>query len=191
MPENTPISKPLSKRGGRRPGSGRKKKALTELRAELVSEADRLIVEDLTALTRELLRLAHGGYERVEERYEPAGLVLVDGLVKGADGEPLRDDKGKAVTAKVPAFPGKAPDELVLISRTVSTADADRAAIQYAMDRVLGRAKMAVEVTGKDGGPVQHALVDLSSLPPDDLIRLADIAGRVASDRPEGTEGGG
>ncbi len=84
----TKLAKDGSRRGGARPGSGRKPKQ------------SRLIVQEVTALTRDKLEewlprllenlkyLADGGYERVEETLEPNGagdLVAVKRTVSVAE----------------------------------------------------------------------------------------------------------
>jgi len=98
-------------------GGGRRKAGRT--REEAAAEADRVICEKLPELIGNLIKLAAGGFERVELKYQPAG--------KGPDA---------------------AKDGLVLVERKVRTAEPDRAANIYLIDRVLGRPK------GSDG-PVE------------------------------------
>lgn len=112
--------------GGARPGSGRKrKKSKYEL---AVNEAEDKIVDHLPAILENLLYLANGGYERVEEEWQPAGLVTL-----------TRHDEEKDKFYQVQAYPEKEPDELVLVKRKVSLADKDRAANIYLVDRILGK----------------------------------------------------
>lgn len=125
-------SRAKSRHGGRRAGAGRKPKAVTKLRSEIVAEADKSICDELPRLIGNMVRLANGGYPRVEERWEPVEIE-----VPGEDGAPS--------TRKT---------ELVLVERKVSTADADRAANQYLIDRVLGKPKQAVEMSGPNGGAI-------------------------------------
>lgn len=125
-------SRAKSRHGGKRAGAGRKSKATTKLRADIVAEADKAICDELPKLINNMVRLANGGYPRVEERWEP-GEVLTPG------------EDGKEPTRKT---------ELVLVERKVSTADADRAANQYLIDRILGKPKQAVEMSGPNGGAV-------------------------------------
>lgn len=66
--KKTPQSKAKSRRGGRRPGAGRKVAARTKLRAEWVAEADRLIVEKLPYLVGQLFLLAEGIEVQVAEK---------------------------------------------------------------------------------------------------------------------------
>lgn len=112
MAAKKPQSKPKSKRGGRRPGAGRKTKAANKLRSELVAECEKLICDHLPRLIANMIALADGGYERVEEKWEP-----------------------------VPFTPPGQEPELVLVERKVSIADRDRAANQYLIDRMLGKPK--------------------------------------------------
>lgn len=132
----TPKSRAKSSHGGRRPGSGRKTKAATKLRAELLAEADQQIVDHLPQLVANLIKLADGGYRRVEEKWEPEPFAGIDPLTGQRREEP----------------------ELVLVERKVSVAEPDRAANQYLIDRILGKTKQAVEVSGKDGEPLQAVI---------------------------------
>jgi hypothetical protein len=112
-----------SNRGGRREGAGRKTDAVRTLRAELEAEANRLICEQLPRLVANMLHIANGGYERVEEKWEP---------VEGGD----PDSRGELV--------------MQLVERKVSIADKDRAANIYLLDRVLGKPKQAIELATKE-----------------------------------------
>lgn len=124
--------------GGSRPRAGRKRKATKYELA--VTEAEDKIVDHLPAILDNLLELANGGYERVVEEWQPAGLVTL-----------TRHDEEKDAFYQVQAFPDKDPDELVLIKRSVSVADKDRAANIYLMDRILGKPtqKQDIDIHGK------------------------------------------
>jgi hypothetical protein len=112
--------------GGARPRAGRKpKKTKYELTA---TEAENKIVDHLPAILDNLIYLANGGYERVEEEWQPAGMVTL-----------TKHDEEKDKFYQVQAFPEKDPDELVLVKRKVSVADKDRAANIYLVDRILGK----------------------------------------------------
>jgi hypothetical protein len=112
--------------GGARPRAGRKpKKTKYELTA---TEAENKIVDHLPAILDNLIYLANGGYERVEEEWQPAGMVTL-----------TKHDEEKDKFYQVQAFPEKDPDELVLVKRKVSVADKDRAANIYLIDRILGK----------------------------------------------------
>ena len=112
--------------GGARPRAGRKpKKSKYELS---VVQAEDKIVDHLPQILDNLLHLANGGYERVEEEWQPAKLVTI-----------TKHDEDKDQFYNVPAFPDKDPDEMVLVKRKVSVADRDRAANIYLVDRILGK----------------------------------------------------
>lgn len=133
--------KPKSTRGGRRPGSGRKPASTAELRSKLAAAVDQVIADEAIQLVRNLIFLANGGYERVEHEYEPEISISI------------------APTSKrKPAKP--APPRLVLTKRKVSVAEPDRAANFYLLDRLLGRAKQALELGGPGGGPIPVAIED-------------------------------
>lgn len=125
-------SKPKSNRGGRRAGAGRKSKEATKLREEIVAESDKLICDHLPQLIANMIKLADGGYQRVEEKFEPGV----------SDDESTEDDKPAPKAG------------LVLVERRVSRAEPDRAANQYLIDRVLGKPKQAVEMSGPNGGSI-------------------------------------
>lgn len=114
---------------------GRPKKA--DKFAAPVARAEKQIVDKLPSLIENMLILANGGYERIEEQWAPAGSLFIG---SGKDA--------------VPMYPDKEPDELVLVKRTRSIADKDRAANQYLIDRIMGKPTERQEVSGPDGGPV-------------------------------------
>lgn len=130
-------SKPQSKRGGRRVGSGRKTKQATRLRAELVAEADKLICDNLPRLVGNLLLLANGGYQRVEEEWTPAP---------------------KAKDAKEDEAPGESV--LILTKRKVSVAEPDRAANQYLIDRSIGKPTERHEMGAIGGGALRLEILN-------------------------------
>jgi hypothetical protein len=109
--------------GGRRAGAGRKTPEARKARADFNAATAETLAAWLPDLLRNLKRLADGGYERVEEKFE-------------AD----------------PAVPGV----LVLVERKVETAEPDRAANEYLVNRLLGKPMQAVEHTGAGGGEILH-----------------------------------
>ncbi len=127
--------------GGARDGAGRKAKA--EKFAGQIASAEQRIADRLPQLIDNMLEIADGGYERVEEEWQPAGLVTV------GSGE---------YESKV--FPDKPDHELVLVKRKVSIADKDRSANQYLIDRILGKPTQRTELTGEDGSPLFESLTD-------------------------------
>ncbi len=64
-----PKSRAKSSHGGQRPGAGRPTKTATKLRAEIIAEADKAICDNLPKLIANMIYLANGGYERVEEKH--------------------------------------------------------------------------------------------------------------------------
>lgn len=134
-------------------GPGRKPKAMRFARP--IAKAEKQIVDRLPELIENLLLLAHGGYERVEEEWQPAGLVYV------GSGEFARR-----------AFPDLEPEVLVLVKRKASIADKDRQANEYLINRIMGKPTERTEIAGKDGGPIEITPVDyragLDALKPDD-----------------------
>jgi hypothetical protein len=101
-------------------GPGRPSKA--DKHAGAIAKAEKQIADRLPELVANMLHLANGGYERVDEEWQPAGLVFV------GSGEFARR-----------AFPELDPDALVMVKRKTSIADRDRAANQYLIDRILGK----------------------------------------------------
>ena len=134
-----PKPKPAKKRGGRRAGAGRKKSKATLLKDQAEQLAADMIGAELPGLIANLIKLANGGYQRVEDRYEPAGCVLVDDWIT---------EDGKSRRIRRQAFPNVPPDQPVLVSRIISTADSDRQACVYLIDRILGRPHEQVKQVG-------------------------------------------
>lgn len=123
--------------GGARAGAGRKRKL--EKYQSAIEKAELSIADKLPQLKENLEYLANGGYQRVEEEYQPAGMLMRTTTDK--EGNPYQ----------VPMFPDKKPDELVLVKRKVTVADKDRAANIYLMDRVMGKPIQKVAPTTPDG----------------------------------------
>lgn len=133
--EKAAGSKPASRRGGARPGAGRKPKAVKNQSA--ISKAEAQIKDRLPELIDNLLHLACGGYERVTSTFEPAGLIMIESVEY--------DDDGKAIKSKRLAFPDLPANQLVEVKRTVTTADKDRKANEYLIDRIMGRPQQPVK----------------------------------------------
>ncbi len=116
-------------------GPGRPRKA--EKFAGQIAAAEQQIADRLPTILEAQLLLAHGGWEQVEEEWQPARLVTI------GSGE-----------LEQPAFPELPPDQMVLVKRKHSIAAPDRAAGQYLIDRILGKPTTTVEATDGDGGPL-------------------------------------
>lgn len=110
--------------------TGRPRKA--DQNAGAVARAEKQIRDRLPSLIENMLILANGGYERVEEQWAPAGSLYI----------------GSGVDAKR-MYPDLELDALVLVKRTVSIADRDRAANQYLIDRIMGKPTERQEVAGE------------------------------------------
>jgi hypothetical protein len=114
-------SKAKAARGGKRAGAGRKTAAVTQARAELIEALNRTICDNLLKLGDNLLKLANGGYERVEEKWET-----------------------RLPTPRQVGKPEPEPN-LVLVERRVTIAEPDRRANEYLVNRVLGLPKQPIE----------------------------------------------
>jgi hypothetical protein len=121
------------------PGRPRKK----DKYSGAVTKAESRIVDRLPELIDNMFYLATGGYERVEEQWAPAGSLWV------GSGEFARR-----------MYPEAEADELVLVKRTVTVADKDRAANIYLIDRIMGKPIERKEHTGADGGPIEALYID-------------------------------
>lgn len=75
--------KPRTGRGGKRAGAGRKTKEATKLREDFNAATNQTLIGWLPDLLKNLKKLADGGFERVEEKFEadpvvPGLMVLVE-----------------------------------------------------------------------------------------------------------------
>jgi hypothetical protein len=119
--------------GGARPGAGRPRKA--EKYAAPIAAAEDHIADRLPQLLSNMLKLANGGWEQVEEKWLPAALITTG--------------SGEFESRVYPDLPA---NQLVLVERKRSRAAPDRAANIYLIDRILGKPTTRVEVTDEDGG---------------------------------------
>ena len=131
-------------------GPGRPRRA--DKHAGAVAKAEKQIRDRLPDLVDNMLHLANGGYERVEEEWQPAGLVYV------GSGEYARR-----------AFPELPPDQPVLVKRKTSIADRDRAANEYLINRIMGKPTERTELSGPNGDPITVRFTEaLNAVYPDD-----------------------
>lgn len=130
-------------------GPGRPSKASKFARP--IARAEKQIADHLPELIENLLLLANGGYERVEEEWQPAGLVYV------GTGEFARR-----------AFPEMEPNDLVLVKRKSSIADKDRQANEYLVNRILGKPTERQEITDADGQPLFKVYEKTDAFDPND-----------------------
>lgn len=146
--------------GGRRKGAGRKPAAAAELRRQILAEADQVLCDQLVPLLGNMVKLANGGFKRVTERWELAALVQVDAVLRDKDGNPEHDARGNPVLVKQPLFPDAESDEMVLVGKSVEIAQPDRAAIQYLVDRMLGRPHTAEPRKPEEGRQPLPAILE-------------------------------
>ena len=131
--------------GGPRPGAGRPKKA--EKYAGQIAATEDRIADRLPQLLGNLLKLANGGFDQIEEKWLPAELVT-----KGS---------GEFESRVFPDLPAQQP---VLVERKKSRAAPDRAANIYLVDRILGKptAKVKAEID-VDGLNITDAVRDAAA----------------------------
>ncbi len=129
--------------GGARAGAGRKPKA-EKYEPQITAAEDRLAGRLLTRL-QTLEDLADGGKKKVTRKYEPAGLIFVDGILRDDDKKPYLQPSGEPIRCKVRAFPDLDAKKMVCVEEAVETLAPDRAAGIYLADRILGKPTQAVE----------------------------------------------
>jgi len=129
--------------GGARPNAGRKRKA-DKYKAQ-INKAEKAAAARLVRNIENLEHLADGGYQRVSERYEPAGAIYIDAPLRNEDGTVKLDANGKPIMVKQRAYPDKDADELVLVERRVEIADKDRAANIWLTEFIAGKPVQQVE----------------------------------------------
>lgn len=130
--------------GGARAGSGRKR--ISERYASQVEAFHDRAAADLDTRYQALAFLADGGFEEVEELWEPAGLVTIQKTLETADG---------VIRVSELAFPHLSPEQLVCVQRKKKIAAPDRKANEYLIDRVAGRPTQAIEVDSDPDGAFQ------------------------------------
>lgn len=106
--------------GGARAGAGRK--PIADKFPEVKAQLELRLADGARTRVAALEFLAAGGFEEVEETYEPAGLIFV----------------GSGETRSL-AFPHLPPEQLVCVQRKKRVAAPDRKANEYLLDRFLGR----------------------------------------------------
>lgn len=114
--------------------------------AGAVVKAEKRVADRLPELVDNMLILANGGYQRVEEQWAPAGSLYIG---SGKD--------------SVKMYPDLPDDELVLVKRTVSIADKDRQANEYLINRIMGKPTERQEISGPDRGPIPVETYDYNA----------------------------
>jgi len=138
--------------GGSRPGAGRKPNAV-KYEGQLGSFHDRA-AEGLGRTYDNLRALADGECVRVETRRQRAGTITRKDVARDAKGEPVRDKNGKLTVIEVQVYPDLPPDEMVVVEEKSIRLPPDFKANELFVDRLGGRPKQGVEVSGEDGGPI-------------------------------------
>lgn len=127
--------------GGARAGAGRKPNN-AKYASQIAAMNDRL-ADALPSRVDALELLADGGFEEIQETWEPAGLIFVTKQVVTKDG---------TVSMKELAFPELPPEQLVCIRRTRSIAAPDRKANEYLINRIAGTPTQHIDLdTDPDG----------------------------------------
>jgi hypothetical protein len=176
-------------RGGARPNAGRKPKSERFERGIKATES--AVAARLKPLREALLQLALDGGERREKRYEAACLILRTELdeILDRDGNPT----GKMRRSVVPVFPGADPERIVLVEERVTTEPPDLRAIEYCIDRILGKpaAEPAPETEDQRLAALRTALVQvLETTDPEVSARVAQAIDDLLRARSPGSEPG-
>ena len=140
-----------------KPGRGRPRNA-DKYKKEL-TEAWGMIADDYVALMRDYLKIAHGGYERVETEYQPSELVTI-----------------RVGQEYVRAYPNAKPGDMAIVKERRSMAEPDKKAIEDLISRLAGRIPQAIDVTTD---------ADIDRLP----AHLASHFRRMAADYADETMG--
>ncbi len=142
--------------GGARAGAGRKPKA-EKYEPQITAAEDHLADRLLTRL-HTLQELANGGKKRITKKYEPAGLIFVDGILRDDSGTPYFQSSGEPIRCKVLVFPGLDAKKMVCVEEAVEILAPDRAANIYLADRIMGKPTASVEAEIKSD--VGDALIE-------------------------------
>ncbi len=128
--------------GGSRPRAGRKPKATTHARP--IAVAEKTLADRLPKTIKNLIALADGGEQEVQEIWVPAGTVMLDDIETEDSPNGPRSRK-----IKRPAFPHLPPLDLVCLKKTVTTFGPDLKANMYSADRIMGKTTVRIEHDGE------------------------------------------
>jgi hypothetical protein len=123
----------MATNGGARPGAGRKPKA--DKYAGAINRAEKKIADKLPQLVDNLLKLANGGFEVVEEKWIPRAAFSLGDIIANQAGADTPEGK-EAI---------ENPFEMVLSERKSYIAQPDRASNQYLIDRIGGKPTIKVK----------------------------------------------
>jgi hypothetical protein len=154
---STFLSSPMpGKHGGPRPNSGRPSNAAKH-EARLATFTDK-VATHLPQAYKNLEALADGEAEGFEDEWKAAGAYTRKAVARNPDGTVVQDKNGKTTLEDVLCFPGLPPLELVMVGRKVRHLPPDFKANELMVERIGGKPRQAVELTGEDGGAVEHAV---------------------------------
>ena len=136
--------------------------------ATIIARAEKRCADRLPRDLKNLEALADGGFEIAEDVWEAAGTITLKVPLRSPDGE-LVLSSGRPTMIDQLVFPDRSPDELVLVRRTVRTAERDRAANIYLADRILGRPAAAIEAV------LEHHGRDMTEV----IVRYEDAIARI------------
>lgn len=140
----------MSNHGGARAGAGRKPNN-DKYASQIAAMNDRL-ADGIPTRLDALELLADGGYEQIQEVWEPAGLIFVTKQVVTKDG---------TASMKELAFPELTPEQLVCVKRTRSIAAPDRKANEYLINRIAGTPTQHIEADLDGDGPLFKVYVGI------------------------------
>lgn len=130
--------------GGARAGAGRKPKH--EKYTGQIAALEGRWADRLPRFADNVEQLADGGFEQIEEVYEPAGLIQLSKEVVTGEG---------TVSVRELAFPHLDPEALVCVKRTRRVAAPDLKANVYAIDRILGKPTAKIEADLDPEGTIE------------------------------------
>jgi len=122
--------------------------------AQIAALEDR-IADHLPQLFDNMELLAGGGYEQIQETWEPAGLVQIT--------KELITEDGRSVNVRELAFAHLPPEQLVCIRRTRSIAAPDRKANEYLINRIAGTPTQRIEADLDGDGPLFKVFIGIDS----------------------------
>lgn len=154
--------------GGARTGTGPKPRSIKY--AGRIAKAEAIYAAYLETAAQNLKEIAGGGGERREKKYQAAGTIYIEAPLKDEDGKLIFGPRGGAVYGKTLVYPDLPPDEMVLIEERVIVLPPDRDANEYITDRILGKPVTPQEISGKDGGAIEVAVVGYEVVAPDTAI---------------------
>jgi hypothetical protein len=129
-------------------------KVYADKKPEVADKAAKKIEKALLKCIDNLERLANG-LESVVERWEPAGTIYQEVLL------PPTKDGQRPIKTRELQFPDLPKDQMVLVSRVVTTACPDKQVNIYLVDRCLGKPVEQVNVATRGGGTVQITAADM------------------------------